>query len=241
MTTQTTLGRRVALTAIYLERYGLSLVFFVLAGLRLHGLIVPDATERAQIEAAPVGEVLSRVIWVQLYIYVGLLLLIGRRVTVPPQKIEDLVLPLGTTFFYIAYNAVSWLPACLTKSLLPAGWHTPGVVAGFALNLLGLGISGWAALHLGRSFSVWIEVRKVVLEGAYRHIRHPMYLGYLCFLAGLVLANFSWAYLILVPIHMFLLLYRARREENRLAESSPEYAAYRKRTGFIFPKFRTDD
>jgi protein-S-isoprenylcysteine O-methyltransferase Ste14 len=57
-------------------------------------------------------------------------------------------------------------------------------------------------------------------------------------LTGLALANFSAAYFILVPIHIALLLYRARLEELRLSEHSTEYREYRKRTGFIFPKFR---
>jgi protein-S-isoprenylcysteine O-methyltransferase Ste14 len=35
-----------------------------------------------------------------------------------------------------------------------------------------------------------------------------------------------------------LIIYRARLEEARLAESSPEYQEYQKRTGFIFPRFR---
>jgi len=47
----------------------------------------------------------------------------------------------------------------------------------------------------------------------------------------------SLAGFMLVPLHMGLLLYRARLEETRLAARSPEYEAYRRRTGFIFPKF----
>ena len=57
-------------------------------------------------------------------------------------------------------------------------------------------------------------------------------------MAGLVLANFSGACFILVPIHIFLLLYRARLEEARLSEYSAEYREYLKRTGFIFPRLR---
>jgi protein-S-isoprenylcysteine O-methyltransferase Ste14 len=213
-------------------------VFLCLAGIRLHRLLVMGAAERAQIGAAPLAEVLRQVIWVQLYIYVGLLLLFGRRVMVPPKKVSDLVLPIATTFFNLVYSAVAWFPAELTKSLCPAGWQTPCTAVGFGLNLLGLWIAIWAAVYLGRSFSVLIEVRKVVLDGAYRWMRHPMYTGYVCFLVGFAIANFSLAYFILVPIHIALLLYRARLEEDRLAESSREYQEYRKRTGFIFPRLR---
>lgn len=233
-----TLGRRVALAAVYFERYGLSLVFLGLAGLRVHRLVVLGQSERSEISASPLIEILQQVIWVQLYAYAGLLLLLGRRVMVPPQKVADISLPLGTTFFYVLYAAVPWFPAWLKKSLCPVSWQADCVVAGLLLNLLGLWIAIWAAVYLGRSFGVLIEVKKVVLEGAYRWMRHPMYSGYLCFLAGFALANFSWAYFILVPLHMALLLYRARLEEARLAECSPEYQEYRKHTGFIFPKFR---
>jgi hypothetical protein len=74
----------------------------------------------------------------------------------------------------------------------------------------------------------------VILDGPYQWVRHPMYLGYICMLAGLALANYSVAYFSLVPIHMVLLLYRARLEESRLSEYSMEYREYRKRTGFKF-------
>ncbi len=101
---------------------------------------------------------------------------------------------------------------------------------------MGPAVAIWAVLYLGRSFGVFVVVRKVILDGPYQWVRHPIYLGYICMLAGLVLANFSAAYFILVPIHIGLLLYRARLEEARLSEHSAEYRQYMKRTGFIFPK-----
>ncbi len=121
---KSTLGRRVAQTAVFLERYGLSLAFFCMAGVRLHHLIVLDPAERAAIAAAPLVEVLRQVIWVQLYLYAGLMLLLGRRVTVPPQKLTDLLLPLGTTFFNLAYSAEPWFPdAFKSNSLAPSASH----------------------------------------------------------------------------------------------------------------------
>jgi protein-S-isoprenylcysteine O-methyltransferase Ste14 len=232
-----TFGRRIGLTAVYLERYGLSLVFIVLAGLRIHHLVALDPQERSQIAASPLVEILGQIVWVQMYLYVGLLLLFGRRVMAPPQNLTDLIIPLGTTFFNLSYSAIPWLPVALQKNLCPAGWQPSCVAIGLVFNLAGLCIGVWAAIHLGRSFGVFIEVRKPVLEGAYRWVRHPMYLGHLCFLTGFAILNFSLAFFILVPLHIFLLLYRARLEEARLAEVSLEYAEYQKRTGFIFPKF----
>jgi protein-S-isoprenylcysteine O-methyltransferase Ste14 len=237
MTTQLTLGRRVALAAVYLERYGLSLVFLIMAGIRIHQLVLMGQAERAQVAAAPLTGILSQIIWVQLYLYVGLLLLVGRRVMSPPQNLLDLVVPVGTTFFYLAYSAVLWLPMAFQKSLCPPSWQHFCLALGLFFNLAGLCVTVWAAIHLGRSFGILIEVRKPVMQGAYRWVRHPMYVGDFCFLIGFAIASFSVAIFILVPVHIALLLYRARLEETRLAEVSPEYAEYRKRTGFVFPKF----
>jgi len=236
MTSRKTLGRGAALVAVYGERYVVSIIFLCLAADRMHRLITASGAERAAIEAAPFTTIIRQIIWAQLYVYWGLLLLLGRRVTGLPERFHDILLPLATTFFYLAYGVTPWLPHWLAQSLCPPNWHSACASLSLILNLLGLWIAVWAAVYLGRSFGVLIEVRQVVLEGAYKWVRHPMYSGYVFFLAGFALANFSLAYFILVPLHIGLLLYRARLEESRLAESSAEYEAYRKRTGFIFPR-----
>lgn len=240
MTARSTLGRSVSLAAVYIERYLISLVFFYLTFQRVHQLLVLIADANTVAGTVPVIEIIRQLIWIQLYLYSGVLLLIGRRVTGLPERFVDILLPLATTFFYLAYSAVPWFPNWLKQSLYPAGWQTPCVITGLILNLIGLWIAIWAAVYLGRSFGVLIEVRKVVLEGAYKWMRHPMYSGYVFFLIGFALTNFSIAFFILIPLHIFLLLYRARLEEERLAAASPAYAEYRKQTGFILPKLIRD-
>lgn len=231
-----TLGRRAAVAAIYGERYLISIVFLALAADRLHGLLTASGADRAAIQAAPFTTIIRQVIWVQLYVYWGVLLLLGRRVTALPEKFSEVLLPIATTFFFLAYSAVPWLPLWLKQSVCPANWQGACASASLALNLAGLWIVVWAAVHLGRSFGVLVELRQLVLEGAYKWVRHPMYAGDVLLLIGFALANFSPAYFLLVPVHVGLLLYRARLEEVRLAASSPEYAEYRRKTGFIFPR-----
>jgi protein-S-isoprenylcysteine O-methyltransferase Ste14 len=51
-----------------------------------------------------------------------------------------------------------------------------------------------------------------------------------------VLANLSIAIVVLVAMHTLLMIYRARLEERRLAEASPEYRAHLAQTGFLFPR-----
>jgi protein-S-isoprenylcysteine O-methyltransferase Ste14 len=237
MTTSTTLGRKTALTAVYAERYVLSFIFLYLAWIDLHKLWAGGPGQFGT-ERALLVEIARHVIYLQLQVYTGFLLLLGRHAAVLPQNFKDLLLPLAATFFNLTYSAVPWLPAALQKSLCPIGLQTPFAATGLFLNFIGFMVAIWGAFHLGRSYGVFIVVRKVVLDGAYRWVRHPMYLGYICLLVGLALANFSGACFILVPIHISLLLYRARLEEARLSEHSAEYQEYIRQTGFIFPRLR---
>jgi protein-S-isoprenylcysteine O-methyltransferase Ste14 len=99
-------------------------------------------------------------------------------------------------------------------------------------------IALWGLIHLGRSFGVYVTVRKVVLTGPYQWVRHPMYLGWVCLYCGIALANFSGAYFLLVALNIGLLLYRAQLEQTQLAAHSEEYREYMQHTRFIFPKLR---
>jgi protein-S-isoprenylcysteine O-methyltransferase Ste14 len=244
----TTLGRKAALTAVYAEKYVLSLVYLYFAWIEIHAvwylirneypilriiLAQPPVTKGAMF-----AELARHVVLLLLNFFTGIFLMLGRRAAVPPQRPRDILVPLITAFFNLTYNAIPWLPTSVQRSLWPPGMQIPLIVAGLLLGVIGPAIAIWGVLYLGRSFGILVVVRKVVLGGPYRWVRHPMYLGYLCMLAGLILTNFSAAYFILVPIQIVLLLYRARLEEARLAECSAEYREYRKHTGFIFPRLR---
>jgi protein-S-isoprenylcysteine O-methyltransferase Ste14 len=232
-----TLGPKVALLMVHVERYGLSLVYLYLTWVEFHKLWLiwlspPNHSSAAAVVAA------RHVILLMLNLFVAVLLLLGRRAAVPPQTPGDVIIPLAASFFNLTYNATRWFPALWLRNFCSPDWQIPFTVTGLFLGLCGPAMAIWSVLFLGRSFGIFVVVRKVVLDGPYRWVRHPMYLGYIFMLAGLVLINFSPAYLMLVPIHIFLLLYRAHLEEVRLSGHSAEYREYVKRTGFIFPKLR---
>jgi protein-S-isoprenylcysteine O-methyltransferase Ste14 len=232
-----TLSPRAASLAVHAERYGLSVVYLYLTWVEFHKLWLiwlgpPGASGAVAVEAA------RHVILLMQDFFVAALLLLGRRAAVPPRNSRDIVIPLATSFFNLTYNATPWFPAELLKSLCSADWQIRFTVTGLVLGLVGPAVAVWSILFLGRSFGIFVVVRKVILDGPYQWVRHPMYLGYILMLLGLALVNFSAAYFILVPIHIGLLLYRARLEETRLCEHSREYREYTKRTGFIFPKLR---
>ncbi len=111
-------------------------------------------------------------------------------------------------------------------------------VLGFILSISGIVLSCLALWELKRSFSIMVEVRKIITKGVYSKIRHPLYAGELTYVLGLAMLFNN-----IVSYSMFLLLLvfqsiRAILEEIKLTTYVPEYAAYKARTGFYFPKLR---
>jgi protein-S-isoprenylcysteine O-methyltransferase Ste14 len=102
---------------------------------------------------------------------------------------------------------------------------------------VGAALSLWGVLSLGKSFGIFVSVRKVVLHGPYRFVRHPIYLGYFLIWVGLFLINLSPAVALLVLGHMWLFRCRAKMEERGLREGSPAYEAYARETGFLLPRW----
>ena len=231
-----TLNRNIALASVFIERYVLSLVYLWLAWVELRHCwnIRAEPLVAGSTVMVEASRHFTRLL---LGLFTGLLLLLGRRAAVPPQKLGDIFIPLATTFYTLAYYTAPWFPPSFQINLAPLAWQMPLAVTGLAFMVIGPMIALWGIFYLGRSFGIFITLRKVVLTGPYRWVRHPMYLGWVCVCTGVALANFSGAYFLLVALHIFLLLYRAHLEETRLSEFSAAYREYRSGTGFIFPKF----
>jgi protein-S-isoprenylcysteine O-methyltransferase Ste14 len=104
-----------------------------------------------------------------------------------------------------------------------------------ALMLTGTLLALWSALALGRSFSLLPQARTLVTSGPYRFVRHPMYAGGLLIALGEVWLRFSPLVLGLNLVFLAAQLVRLRYEEDLLARTFPEYAAYRKRTSALIP------
>jgi isoprenylcysteine carboxyl methyltransferase (ICMT) family protein YpbQ len=230
-----TLNYILVFIADYTERYVLSLVFLCLASVEFNktwGIL----SGRLGTETTVFIDATHHLILLLLGLFTSLFLLLGRRTVVPPHQLKFILTPLASTFFYLLYYAVPLFPASLQINLCPPGLKRLLVVAGLTCIIIGPVFALWGILHLGRSFGIYVTVRKVVLTGPYQWVRHPMYLGWICLCLGVALANFSGVYFLLVAMHISLLLYRAHLEETRFSEYSPAYRAYMRRTGFIFPK-----
>jgi protein-S-isoprenylcysteine O-methyltransferase Ste14 len=103
------------------------------------------------------------------------------------------------------------------------------MAAGEALTITGM-------LSLGRSFSIFSEVRELRTSGLYRYVRHPLYLGEMIAVWGYVLAwSAPWS-IACALLFTGLQSWRAKVEEGRLLQYHPAYAAYRERAGFLWPR-----
>jgi protein-S-isoprenylcysteine O-methyltransferase Ste14 len=92
-----------------------------------------------------------------------------------------------------------------------------------------------ALFRLGGAFSLMPEARKLVTDGPYALVRHPLYVAELIGVSGLVL-QFQQPYAVALGACVFALQYwRTVYEERVLSAAYPEYVAYRSRTGRFLP------
>jgi protein-S-isoprenylcysteine O-methyltransferase Ste14 len=112
--------------------------------------------------------------------------------------------------------------------------------AGVGLYAGGFLLVHWAEAHLGRLFSVQVELQpdhRLVTDGPFRMVRHPRYLGIVLFLAGIALVFRSWLGLALVAPVIGILRWRIADEEQLLADAfGAEWVAYARRTPGLLPR-----
>jgi len=115
----------------------------------------------------------------------------------------------------------------------PADRLWDGLSAG--ITIAGAVLAMLAALDLGRAVSVMPEARRLVVEGLYRRIRHPLYLAQEIAAIGFFLQYRSWQAALILLVHFYIQLRRMDWEERILAEAFPDYAQYRRRSWRLVP------
>ena len=134
--------------------------------------------------------------------------------------------------------------AALTSVLIPPLCILlPRAPANLAFNLISMLVVLSASVlavmtlsFLGRSFSVMPEARRLVTSGPYALVRHPLYLFELLGVIGIILQVRSLVGVALLAAIVALKVARGRWEEGVLARAIPEYAGYRERVPFLFPR-----
>ncbi len=102
---------------------------------------------------------------------------------------------------------------------------------GFGIQFGGLVLGCVALGFLGRSFGIVAADRGLKTTGAYGLVRHPIYFAHVVTEVGFIIANPHWINVVLVACIFTAQIMRIRAEE-RLLESSTDYAAYKQQVRF---------
>lgn len=145
----------------------------------------------------------------------------------PVQKVNRLmprVMAITGTFFVSLVTLFPRADLSLTETVLAS-----------AASFLGTALSTIALAHLGRSFSLMAEARRLVTTGPYRIVRHPLYLFEELAAVG-VLIQFLSVYTALIFVaHIWIQLQRIKNEESILEQTFPEYQHYKSTTARLIP------
>jgi protein-S-isoprenylcysteine O-methyltransferase Ste14 len=190
-------------------------LFALVAVLNLHNAIVADGT------GTRIHQILSATLWAMFAVLVVVRPLPLRR----GGHLSGVLAAIGAQAGVLVLGVV-------------AGDSGSGAVLFLANVVLagGLLFAIASVAFLGRCFGVLPDARGLVTRGPYRLVRHPLYLGELTAVLGVVLGSHRWAFALPVwCLCVGLQLIRTRYEERTLLAEFPEYGPYARRTKRLIP------
>jgi len=130
-----------------------------------------------------------------------------------------------------------WLaPILLQPFLLKPEEISPSLqIAAAGVTLFGSLSIILAILHLGKSFSVAPQARKLVVGGPYGLVRHPLCVAEEIAFIGFLMQYVWYAALAFLILHMGFQIRRIMYEESLLRAVFPDYEAYAQRTARLIP------
>jgi len=140
-----------------------------------------------------------------------LLFLTRRRVRDASGRVQDWLIPFCTVLCTLGLRVDS----------SSSGWNSVSLV------IQGIGVICMivSLFSLGRSFGIVPSNRSVKVSGAYRFIRHPLYVSELIFYTGFMLGNLSLWNTGLIALILIGQIWRSTLEE-RLLSQDPVYLNY---------------
>lgn len=120
------------------------------------------------------------------------------------------------------------------------------MVIGMPVMVAGLWLFWRSHADLGHSWSVSLELKenhRLVTQGVYRRIRHPMYASFflLALSQALLLHNGFAGMAALVAVSLLYVRRVPHEEAMMLSHFGDDYRAYMKRTGGIVPRLKAAD
>ncbi len=110
---------------------------------------------------------------------------------------------------------------------------------GLAITVAGLAFSVWARFSIGRNWSPLIHLKEdhqLIRSGPYGIVRHPIYSGFMLATLGTAIAFGEWSGLLAFVLIVTAWGYKARLEENAMAEQfGTEYERYRQSVKGLIP------
>lgn len=140
------------------------------------------------------------------------------------RGIEPRISALGGTFIVYAFSLFPRRELPLSAEL-----------AATSLTLIGSAAAVVVLTQLGHSFSIMAEARRLVTSGVYGLVRHPLYLAEELAVIGIFMQFCSFWTALLLVVQIVFQLRRMHNEEAVLAETFPEYAAYKAKTARLIP------
>jgi protein-S-isoprenylcysteine O-methyltransferase Ste14 len=187
--------------------------FFLLVG----WIIGRDLMAMLQREHIEIIRVASKASVLAFYVLVAWLILIRSQPIAKAKGWQPRISALvGSNLFFFG------VPFLVPKSDL-----SPTLYATSALFVIGGGIAATYSLsYLGRSFSIMAQARRLVTDGPYRFVRHPLYLAEFISYLGVFIQYASWISAALLVVQCGFQIRRMLNEEALLQMAFPEYAGY---------------
>jgi protein-S-isoprenylcysteine O-methyltransferase Ste14 len=176
--------------------------------------------------------------WVATFLYFIISALITNRIkrreSISGRLLDTILLFGGYVFLFSQLP----LPGLHSQEFMPP--HEALQIAGAVLTYLGLSLTMWSRIRLGRYWSGVVALKqdhKLIQAGPYRVVRHPLYSGIILAAIGMALCVPKWSTLIGVALLTACFERRASKEDAILAaEFGAEFEIYRQHTGRLLPR-----
>ena len=163
----------------------------------------------------------------------------GTTIGISPGLLRSPLVYIVSLVIFIGVCYLLWRPLPLT---LPPGLRALGLAIGGLLYFPGMTFVLWGRLALGRMYFVstgfgaqLFTDHRLITEGPYSIVRHPMYAGLSIAVMGRLLLYQTWTMVMLLILPLGLSI-RAWREEQVLAlEFGEEWQEYCKRVPAWIP------